>query len=85
MQPFMIDMLLSGLVYLIMIYFLYMMLRKRDHNQDDNGDGGDGGITVDVLPDLDLPDLPPGVCLPGQGPTRTPKDTPVADPEPVTA
>ena len=79
-QPYIINMVLSGIAYLIMIYFMYRMLRKPDGDREGGDDGNDGGIAIDTLPDLDLP---PGICLPGQGPTKKPVDTPVTDPEPV--
>ncbi len=54
------DLVLSGLVYLVLIYFMITLLKKR-RKSTDSDDDNDGGISVSGPPQIDLP---PGVCLP---------------------
>jgi len=63
-----IDMVLSGIAYVIMTYFIMKMIRHRNSKTggNDGNDGNDGGKPVQLLPDLDLP---PGVSLPVDGPS----------------
>lgn len=62
-----IDMILSGLAYVILVYFMMRMLHKKT-NTSKKDDEGDGGINIDVLPKIDLP---PGVTWSGSPPSRT--------------
>ena len=63
----MIDIILCGAAYVVMVYFMVVLMKKK--NQPVRGDDDDdGGINISNLPDLD--DLPPGISLPGGGPTR---------------
>jgi len=58
----MIDMLLCGTAYVIMVYFMVVLMKKRNFRfRDDDDDDDDGGVSVTPTPDLDLP---PGVTLP---------------------
>lgn len=59
------DMVLSGLAYVIMVYFIMKMLKSRNRNTGGD-DENDGGNSIHYTPDLDLP---PGVSLPGTPPT----------------
>lgn len=59
------DMVLSGLIYVILVYFIMKML-KTGKKKTDGDDENEGGISVHLLPDLDLP---PGVSLPGDSPS----------------
>ena len=63
----MIDLLLMGAAYVIMVYFMVVLMKKRNFRfRDDDDDDDDGGISMTPTPDLDLP---PGVTLPdGDGP-----------------
>lgn len=54
------DLVLSGLVYLVLVYFMVTLLKKR-RKSTDSDDDNDGGISVTGPPRIDLP---PGVCLP---------------------
>lgn len=64
----MIDMLLMGAAYLIMVYFMVVLMKKKNFRfRDDEDDDDDGGVSIDSTPDLDLP---PGVTLPDDRPTR---------------
>jgi len=50
-----------------MILIGFMIWHKRSNNRSDgSSNDGDGGLPVDSGPKLDLP---PGVCLPGNGPS----------------
>lgn len=57
----MLDLVLCGIAYVIMIYFM-VILMKQKVNPLRNGGDDDGGISISNLPDLD--DLPPGISLP---------------------
>lgn len=59
------DLVLSGIVYVVLIYFMITLLKKRKKSTDSDDDN-DGGISVSGPPQIDLP---PGVCLPDT-PTR---------------
>ena len=63
----MLDMILMGMAYVIMVYFMVVLMKKRNFRfRDDEDDDDDGGISISPTPDLDLP---PGVSLPdGTGP-----------------
>ncbi len=65
----MIDMLLCGAAYVIMVYFMVVLMKRRNFRfRDDDDDDDDGGISITPTPDLDLP---PGVTLPDdRGPRR---------------
>lgn len=70
----MIDLILCGIAYVIMIYFM-VILMKQKINPLKNGGDDDGGISVNNLPDLD--DLPPGISLPdGSLPRKRFKEEP---------
>ena len=63
----MIDIILFGAAYVVMVYFMVVLMKNK--NQAIKGDDDDdGGINIAALPDLD--DLPPGITLPGGGPSR---------------
>ena len=66
-----IDLVLSGLVYLVLVYFMITLLKKRKKNSD-NDDDNDGGIAVSGPPEIDLP---PGVCLPDDPIRKIRKET----------
>lgn len=62
----MIDLLLCGITYVILIYLMFeLMLNKKPDWKDDDDDGG--GISINNSPEIDLP---PGVSLPVDGPTN---------------
>ncbi|WP_040664120.1 hypothetical protein [Nafulsella turpanensis] len=66
----MVDIILFGVAYVVMVYCMVVLMKKRTgpiNGEDDD----DGGSTVLNLPDLD--DLPPGISLPGGGPARKKK------------
>jgi hypothetical protein len=62
----MVDIILCGVAYVVMVYFMVVLMKKKsDPVKGDDDD--DGGINISNLPDLD--DLPPGISLPGGGPS----------------
>lgn len=63
----MIDIILCGAAYVVMVYFMVVLMKKKNYPVRGDDDD-DGGINISALPDLD--DLPPGITLPGGGPTK---------------
>lgn len=62
----MIDVILVGLAYIVMVYFMVLLMKRKSYRfRDNNDDDDDGGIAVSPSPDLDLP---PGITLPDNGP-----------------
>jgi hypothetical protein len=62
------DMMLCGVVYLIIVYLMFVLMRKKsslDNTKGKGGDDGDGGILLPTHPQIDLP---PGVLWPDEGP-----------------
>ena len=61
------HLILFGFTYILLVYFIFTLLRKRRFNSgNDNND--DGGIEIFTPPKLDLP---PGITLPGgDGPRK---------------
>lgn len=64
MPPIYVDILFCLITYAILMGIIFWQKHKDRPNDSDNDD--DGGIYVWPEPDLDLP---PGVCLPSDGPT----------------
>lgn len=64
------DIFLCTATYLILIGFI-LWRKRRKNRPDDGSQDGDGGLPVENGPKLDLP---PGVCLPGDGPRLIRKD-----------
>jgi hypothetical protein len=64
------DIFLCLATYMILIGFIIWHKRSRNR-PDDNGSDGDGGLPIESGPKLDLP---PGVCLPSDGPTIIKKE-----------
>jgi hypothetical protein len=59
MNSIYLDLILSGLTYVILTYLSFMLMKKRKARTD-NGDN-EGGIFNNTHPKIDLP---PGVCWP---------------------
>lgn len=59
MNSIYLDLILSGLTYVILTYLAFMLMKKRRAKIDDDDD--DGNQLEDVFPKIDLP---PGVCWP---------------------
>jgi hypothetical protein len=75
MYGYVVDMVLCGVVYLMLVYFMFVLMRKRQSpsNGRDPGDDGNGGWKLPTRPKIDLP---PGVLWPdGSGnPKKTKKE-----------
>jgi len=59
-------MIIYGIAYVIMVYFMVILMKKKIQNPTDDDDK-DGGIGVMDIPDIDLP---PGITLPDGGPGK---------------
>lgn len=73
MSSLVIDLVLCGLAYVVLIYFVATLTRNSLKKRDSNGDDGDGGVENLTPPKIDLP---PGVIWPSDVPQG-------ARPEPV--
>ncbi len=65
MSSLVIDLILCGLAYVILIYFVANMTRNNLRRGDNSNDDGDGGIENLTPPKIDLP---PGVIWPSDSP-----------------
>ncbi|MBN3521402.1 hypothetical protein JYB62_15435 [Algoriphagus lutimaris] len=65
MSSLVIDLVLCGLAYVILIYFVATLTRNSLKKRDSNGDDGDGGVEDMTPPKIDLP---PGVIWPSDVP-----------------
>lgn len=65
MSSLVIDLVLCGLAYVILIYFVATLTRNSLKKRDSNGDDGDGGVENLTPPKIDLP---PGVIWPSEVP-----------------
>lgn len=73
MSSLVIDLILCGLAYVILIYFVATMTKNSIRRGSDRNDDGDGGVDNIVPPKIDLP---PGVIWPSDSPlTRKSRDT----------
>jgi hypothetical protein len=73
MSSLAVDLMLCGIAYVVLIYFVATMTKSRLGRGQNNDDDGDGGIEDFTPPKIDLP---PGVIWPSDGPTKkSPKDT----------
>lgn len=74
MNSLIIDLILCGVAYIILIYFVATMSKnsyRRGNNRNDDGDGGIDNITPPKI------DLPPGVIWPSEGPVKRKLPEPV--------
>ena len=60
-----LDLILVGIAYLILVYLMVTLMKKRNKDVGGHDDDDDGGISVKGPPEIDLP---PGVCLPDGNP-----------------
>lgn len=67
MSSLVIDLILCGVAYIILIYFVATMSRNTFGRRRENGDDGDGGVENLTPPKIDLP---PGVIWPSDGPKQ---------------
>ena len=75
MSSLVIDLILCGIAYVVLIYFVANMTKVRfakgKKNEDDEGDGGVEDLTPPKI------DLPPGVIWPSDMPTKRTPSGPV--------
>lgn len=74
MSSLVIDLVLCGFAYVVLIYFVATMTKSKISRKDSNNDDGDGGIE-----DLSPPkiDLPPGVIWPSDVPKNKKSSEPL--------
>lgn len=72
MSSLAVDLMLCGVAYVVLIYFVATMTKSKLGRSQNNDDDGDGGIEDFTPPKIDLP---PGVIWPTDGPKKkSPKD-----------
>ena len=75
MSSLVIDLILCGIAYVVLIYFVATLTKVRMDGQDrknEEDDDGDGGVEDLTPPKIDLP---PGVIWPTKGPQcKTPSE-----------
>jgi hypothetical protein len=67
MSSLVVDLILCGLAYVVLIYFVATLTKARINKDKDNNDDGDGGVEDFTPPKIDLP---PGVIWPQDGPKK---------------
>lgn len=65
MSSLVIDLVLCGLAYVIMIFVMASMTKKSIKRRGNSGEDDDGGIEIYTPPKIDLP---PGVIWPSDSP-----------------
>lgn len=71
MSSLVVDLMLCGMAYVVLIYFIATLTKARIPRDRDNGDDGDGGVEDLTPPKIDLP---PGVIWPADGPVKRIKE-----------
>lgn len=66
-----VDVILCGILYTILIVFVFLRNNKNKGNNDTDSDD-EGGLPVSLPPDIDLP---PGICLPDDAPKNRQPET----------
>lgn len=61
MGSYLFDMVLCGVTYVILVYFMVKLMRVKNVRMRDDEDDGEGGVSYTNLPEIDLP---PGISLP---------------------
>jgi len=62
MNSLVIDLILCGVAYVVLIYFVTTLTRSKiKRNRKNNDEDGDGGVENNVPPVIDLP---PGIVWP---------------------
>lgn len=74
MSSLVIDLILCGVAYVILIYFVATLTKNSFRRGNSSGDEGDGGIENFSPPKIDLP---PGVIWPSDMPKTTKWPDPV--------
>jgi hypothetical protein len=72
MSSLVVDLVLCGVAYVVLIYFVATMTKSNLGRNTDSSDDGDGGIEDFTPPKIDLP---PGVIWPTDAPRKkSPKE-----------
>lgn len=74
MNSLIIDLLMCGVAYVILIYFIATMTKNSIRRGDGSNDDGDGGIENMTPPKIDLP---PGVIWPSDLPKNRKSPEPI--------
>ncbi len=74
MSSLAVDLMLCGLAYVVLIYFVATLTKSKLGRNQNNDDEGDGGIEDFTPPKIDLP---PGVIWPSDGPRKKTSKDPV--------
>jgi hypothetical protein len=74
MSSLVIDLILCGVAYVILIYFVATMTKNSIRRGNNRNDDGDGGVDIIVPPKIDLP---PGVIWPSDSPVKRKSPEPV--------
>jgi len=79
MPSYIIELIICGVAYIGIVYLLVRLFKfnQWQGSTPPKKDGDDGGLFVE-LPPIDL-DLPPGVSLPGGGPTNEVPQDPIEE------
>ena len=67
MSSLIVDLVLCGVAYVVLIYFVGTMTKSNLGRNSDSSDDGDGGVEDFTPPKIDLP---PGVIWPTDSPTK---------------
>lgn len=68
MPSVILNIVLCGIIYTILVVFIFVRSNKKKRNGDSDSDDDGGGLPISLPPDIDLP---PGVCLPDDRPAIT--------------
>ena len=74
MSSLVVDLILVGLAYVVLIYFIATLTRNKLSRNKDSNDDGDGGVEDFTPPKIDLP---PGVIWPSDAPSKKTPRKPV--------
>ncbi|WP_194775107.1 hypothetical protein [Pararhodonellum marinum] len=75
MSSLFIDLILVGVAYVVLIYFVATLTKARlNHGKDNDSNDGDGGVENITPPKIDLP---PGVIWPSDSPVRRKRTDPI--------
>mgnify|MGYP005811219267 CR=1 FL=1 len=67
MSSLVVDLILCGLAYVVLIYFIATLTKSKLSRDRDSNDDGDGGVEDFTPPKIDLP---PGVIWPSDSPRK---------------
>ena len=74
MSSLIVDLVLCGVAYVVLIYFVATMTKSNLGRNSDSSDDGDGGVEDFTPPKIDLP---PGIIWPSDAPKKSTRPEPV--------